>query len=267
MAASLATTLSRRRPPLTLLVPALLLALCAPVAWLNWSGVWSGERAAMWEVRSSRAGGLVSTGDDGHFHWPTSKDLAAVWMSPDEASRILWALKPGMIYLEYGSGGSTMAFAPMAARAYSVEHSGEWCKTMVEKLAAHHLTARVRYVCSPIPAGTGGWGLTDPYEEGDYKVSCGEGVQWGGVCCATGMVLWLGSGTVPVGVGGLDAFHQEDESLINPACCCPFVNLCAAEMQHFHPPAHPTLHPRLPCLLIGVQAIRGRCDPPKRDHL
>lgn len=90
----------------------------------------------------------------------------------------------------YGSGGSTLAFAPMARRAYSVEHSAEWCERMRDQLAAHNLTDRVMYVCESVPRGTGGWGITDAYEEGDYKVGRrvagrvgGGGRQATSVCC------------------------------------------------------------------------------------
>ncbi|KAK1859218.1 hypothetical protein I4F81_001815 [Pyropia yezoensis] len=118
-------------------------------------------------------GGRDGGGDgdgDGDWHWPSAAQLGALWMSADEASRMLWAMHPGMTYLEYGSGGSTLAFAPMARRAYSVEHSADWCGRMRAQLAAANLTARVTYVCEPVARGTGGWGLNDPFEEGDYKV-------------------------------------------------------------------------------------------------
>ncbi|GAB0491213.1 hypothetical protein MMPV_002465 [Pyropia vietnamensis] len=182
-----------RRPPLILTLPLLLVALIVPAAWLNWTGsratVTTASRATA-AVASSGAtttvsgtsvsGGAAAAGlyrppspasvNDAHWHWPSEAQLRALWISPDEASRMLWAMHPGMTYLEYGSGGSTLAFAPMAARAYSVEHSVEWCGRMKEQLAAANLIDRVTYVCEPVARGTGGWGLTDPYEEGNYTV-------------------------------------------------------------------------------------------------
>ena len=55
---------------------------------------------------------------------PSAEALKALWMTPEEAASMLEVMRKDMVYLEYGSGGSTMAFAPLAARAYSVEHNG-----------------------------------------------------------------------------------------------------------------------------------------------
>eukprot|EP00168_Porphyra_purpurea_P001385 TRINITY_DN1169_c0_g1_i7.p2 TRINITY_DN1169_c0_g1~~TRINITY_DN1169_c0_g1_i7.p2 ORF type:complete len:179 (+),score=29.88 TRINITY_DN1169_c0_g1_i7:556-1092(+) len=168
-----------RRVPLAILIPAILGAVLAPVAWYNWSSSWAPELVARLPAAVSGSsdtpalGSKGDTVDDSHFHWPSADDLAGLWISSDEASRMLWAMKPGMIYLEYGSGGSTMAFAPMARRAYSVEHNEPWCRKMKEKLAAKGLTDRISYTCESVPAGTGGWGITNAFEEGDYKVSSG----------------------------------------------------------------------------------------------
>jgi len=61
----------------------------------------------------------------------------------------------------------------MARRAYSVEHNEPWCKKMQQKLAAKGLTNRISYKCESVPAGTGGWGIANAFEEGDYKVRLG----------------------------------------------------------------------------------------------
>lgn len=53
---------------------------------------------------------------------PSAEALKALWMTREEAASMLEVMRKDMVYLEYGSGGSTLAFAPMAKRAYSIEH-------------------------------------------------------------------------------------------------------------------------------------------------
>eukprot|EP00168_Porphyra_purpurea_P001383 TRINITY_DN1169_c0_g1_i2.p3 TRINITY_DN1169_c0_g1~~TRINITY_DN1169_c0_g1_i2.p3 ORF type:complete len:165 (+),score=9.91 TRINITY_DN1169_c0_g1_i2:556-1050(+) len=97
-----------RRVPLAILIPAILGAVLAPVAWYNWSSSWAPELVARLPAAVSGSsdtpalGSKGDTVDDSHFHWPSADDLAGLWISSDEASRMLWAMKPGMIYLEYG---------------------------------------------------------------------------------------------------------------------------------------------------------------------
>lgn len=56
---------------------------------------------------------------------PSPETLKALWMTRQEAGSMLEVMHKDMTYLEYGSGGSTMAFAPMAKRAYSIEHDSK----------------------------------------------------------------------------------------------------------------------------------------------
>ncbi|GAB0489641.1 hypothetical protein MMPV_000866 [Pyropia vietnamensis] len=101
---------------------------------------------------------------------PSPETLKALWMTRQEAESMLEVMHKDMTYLEYGSGGSTMAFAPMAKRAYSIEHDKEWCSRMQEKLAVSGLAQRVTYTCAPVDRGTGGWGVSHAFEEGTYRV-------------------------------------------------------------------------------------------------
>lgn len=101
---------------------------------------------------------------------PSPETLKALWMTRQEAASMLEVMRKDMTYLEYGSGGSTMAFAPMAKRAYSIEHDKEWCLRMQEKLAVNGLSERVTYTCAPVDRGTGGWGVSHAFEEGTYRV-------------------------------------------------------------------------------------------------
>eukprot|EP00168_Porphyra_purpurea_P001387 TRINITY_DN1169_c0_g1_i9.p3 TRINITY_DN1169_c0_g1~~TRINITY_DN1169_c0_g1_i9.p3 ORF type:complete len:132 (+),score=7.84 TRINITY_DN1169_c0_g1_i9:556-951(+) len=92
-----------RRVPLAILIPAILGAVLAPVAWYNWSSSWAPELVARLPAAVSGSsdtpalGSKGDTVDDSHFHWPSADDLAGLWISSDEASRMLWAMKPGMI--------------------------------------------------------------------------------------------------------------------------------------------------------------------------
>ncbi len=54
-----------------------------------------------------------------------------VWMSVAEANMVRKHINSSHLYLEYGSGGSTFNFGPLAAKAISIEHNGAWCKSEV----------------------------------------------------------------------------------------------------------------------------------------
>lgn len=62
---------------------------------------------------------------------PSPETLKALWMTREEAASMLEVMRKDMVYLEYGSGGSTMAFAPMAKRAYSIEHDSTFSRLHV----------------------------------------------------------------------------------------------------------------------------------------
>lgn len=78
-------------------------------------------------------------------------------------------LRPTDTYLEYGMGGSTLNFAPLVARAYSIEHDCDWHAFMLSRIANStadfsHLTTR----CVGVAPWTGGWGTLSPFEHAQY---------------------------------------------------------------------------------------------------
>ena len=100
--------------PLSVLIPTILGAVVAPVVWFNWSSPWSSELVARIPGAvsgSTSTAALRSEGDaddSSHFHWPSANDLAGLWISSDEASRMLWAMKPGIV-----GGCATACYAAM----------------------------------------------------------------------------------------------------------------------------------------------------------
>lgn len=88
----------------------------APVASVAADG---GEPA---DVGAEAAAPVATVGTQALQEAPSPETLKALWMTRQEAESMLEVMHKDMTYLEYGSGGSTMAFAPMAKRAYSIEH-------------------------------------------------------------------------------------------------------------------------------------------------
>jgi hypothetical protein len=57
------------------------------------------------------------------------------WMSLHENALIQYYMKGrDAVYLEWGSGGSTFAYASLAKKAFSIEHNREWCDILGQKL-------------------------------------------------------------------------------------------------------------------------------------
>lgn len=94
-----------------------------------------------------------------------------IWMSGMEVNMVLRHLANVNTYLEWGSGGSTSNFAQFAkVKAFSIEHNQPWCLKMASLIRSHALLSHVDYRCKSIPAGYMGWGKSDPFEEGNYKI-------------------------------------------------------------------------------------------------
>lgn len=73
-------------------------------------------------------------------------------------------------YLEWGSGGSTLNFAPMVKRAFSIEHDCEWFNYMRGQLRARRSNySNLHSVCVGVRRGQNGWGTISSYEHGDYR--------------------------------------------------------------------------------------------------
>jgi hypothetical protein len=60
-------------------------------------------------------------------------------MSASEADMIRKYVKNSNLYLEYGSGGSTFNFGPLASKAISIEHNDAWCKTVQDAISRKYL--------------------------------------------------------------------------------------------------------------------------------
>lgn len=96
-------------------------------------------------------------------------DYAAVWMRHSEVDMMIEQLCNVDTYLEWGSGGSTLNFAPFARRvAHSIEHDSKWCNTVQDDLSRCANCERVHYHCVPIPRGRRNWGHHSAFEEGTY---------------------------------------------------------------------------------------------------
>ena len=56
------------------------------------------------------------------------------WRHPEEKELVTKHFSPEKTMLEWGSGGSTIEFAPQLKRYYSIEHQKDWYKNVQEKL-------------------------------------------------------------------------------------------------------------------------------------
>jgi len=109
-------------------------------------------------------------------------------MHRSEADLLASYLKPTHTYLEWGSGGSSTAFAPLVATAHSIEHDCEW-QEVVARRAADAGIGNLRLTCVPPsltaathPLGSSAaaasavaaapashpWGTVSPFEHGSY---------------------------------------------------------------------------------------------------
>lgn len=102
-------------------------------------------------------------------HFPP--DYSQQMMHRAEVDLIASYLRPTDVYLEYGSGGSTINFVPLVARAYSVEHNCEWTNFMSSSLKAHpraNLYSNLHFHCISMVPGFRGWGTLSSYEHANY---------------------------------------------------------------------------------------------------
>jgi len=65
------------------------------------------------------------------------------WMSTEEINLIESFLKPDMIMLEWGSGGSTIKFSQKVAKYYSIEHVKDWYTEVNKELVNLKLNNKV----------------------------------------------------------------------------------------------------------------------------
>merc|ERR1711907_85534 len=96
------------------------------------SGSALGARMMLDTLNSSKAANSSSL-----FSFPTSPMMTA-----NEYEHIKKGLSANQTVLEWGSGGSTVYFAPAVGKYYSVEHDTEWSdavKAKIKELNLNHV--------------------------------------------------------------------------------------------------------------------------------
>ncbi|KAA8494650.1 hypothetical protein FVE85_2891 [Porphyridium purpureum] len=120
---------------------------------------------------------LCHAQDAPHRSVPLHFDHSKVMMARPEVDLIVSYLAESInasgtsdaVYLEYGSGGSTVAFTRFVKQAFSIEHNCAFARMMKETLAEEGLGDRVDMRCAAVPPGTGGWGRIHGFEHGSYR--------------------------------------------------------------------------------------------------
>ncbi|GAB0496872.1 hypothetical protein MMPV_008193 [Pyropia vietnamensis] len=110
----------------------------------------------LWQRPVLRVGAPPVARDSDARRWPpTAARLERLFMGAPEVALAVAHLFPAnrsgeRVYLEWGSGGSSIAFAPSADRAYSIEHSTTWCASVSHNLTEARLSPDpVTMVCTP----------------------------------------------------------------------------------------------------------------------
>lgn len=98
-----------------------------------------------------------------------SINYSEVWMSAIEIDVVLHYMGSFRTCLEWGGGGSTKNFAPLAGESHTIEHDREWCDSLKEQVDDMNMTSHVHIHCIPVPRGHRGWGKDNPFEEGTYE--------------------------------------------------------------------------------------------------
>lgn len=95
-----------------------------------------------------------------------------IMMHRAEADLIASYLTNEDIYLEFGSGGSTIAFSPLVKRAYSIDHQCDYARELqgtLRSLQIHPAEGDTRFFCVDVWPGFRGWGIISPFEHGNYR--------------------------------------------------------------------------------------------------
>ena len=96
-------------------------------------------------------------------------DYSVQMMHKPEVNLVASYLRPDAIYLEWGSGGSTLNFASMVSDVFSIEHNCEWAEYLTNVMKQSEKDYRnVQTICIPIERGTRGWGTISAFEHGNY---------------------------------------------------------------------------------------------------
>lgn len=112
---------------------------------------------------------IMSYNDSNGVTISRSVDYSDVLMPSVEIDTVVKHLLNVDTYLEWGSGGSTLNFAPFARiSAHSIEHDAGWCDRLLDKLNASAEYARIHYHCVRVENGYRHWGKSSSFEEGTY---------------------------------------------------------------------------------------------------
>lgn len=96
-------------------------------------------------------------------------DYSVQMMHKPEVDLVASYLRPDAIYLEWGSGGSTLNFASLVSDMFSIEHDCEWLRYVEDTMSSSNKSYHnVKTLCVAVEPGTKGWGTTSSFEHGNY---------------------------------------------------------------------------------------------------
>lgn len=92
-----------------------------------------------------------------------------IMMHRPEADLVASYLRPSDTYLEFGSGGSTLAFARLVRVAYSIEHDCDWVRYVEAEARRDGAIGNLVVKCVQMKQGQRGWGTWSKMEHGSYE--------------------------------------------------------------------------------------------------
>lgn len=152
--------------------------------WLHWGANW--RHSSHPSAPHPRESGAISSGSPASEPPPPYVIGAAtrnasitsefpyplIMMHRAEADLIASYLTDDDVYLEFGSGGSTIAYSPLVKRAYSIDHNCDYARQVQDTLRflqIHPADGKTRFFCVNVRPGFRGWGMISPFEHGNYK--------------------------------------------------------------------------------------------------
>lgn len=86
-----------------------------------------------------------------------------------EADIIASYLRPSDTYLEFGSGGSTLAYARLVRLAYTIEHDCDWARYVEAEARKEEGYENLVVKCVQVKQGQRRWGTWSKWEHGSYE--------------------------------------------------------------------------------------------------
>ncbi|KAI0560411.1 hypothetical protein FGB62_113g14 [Gracilaria domingensis] len=96
----------------------------------------------------------------------------SVMMHRAEVDLISSYLTSQDVYVEFGSGGSSVAFTTLVKRAYSIDHDcriSSALRNVMSENGIHPAEGETKFLCVDIHPGFRGWGTISPFEPGNYQ--------------------------------------------------------------------------------------------------